>query len=75
MPQVNACVLPAVSAEDDSFTVKRDFNSGAIVKPIITTYMHIVSTAVLVTIFLDVETQVLAHGDGSDGSVFVANHF
>ena len=25
-------------------------------------------------LFLDVETQVFVHGDGSDGSVFVANH-
>ena len=58
MPQVNACVLPAVSAEYDSFTVKRDFNSGAIVEPIITTYMHIVSTAVSVMIINSIQSNL-----------------
>ena len=42
LPQVNASVLPATCVEYDSHRVKRDY-SGATVKPIITTYMHIVS--------------------------------
>ena len=43
LPQVNASVLPATCVEYDSLMVKRVYNSGATVKPIITTYMHIVS--------------------------------
>ena len=42
-PQVNASVLPVISVEFDSHRVKRVYNSGATVKPITTTYMHIVS--------------------------------
>ena len=42
-PQVNASVLPVICAEYDSHMVKRVYNSGATVKPITTTYMHIVS--------------------------------
>ena len=43
LPQVNASVLPVTCVEYDSLMVKRVYNSGATVKPIITTYMHIVS--------------------------------
>ena len=42
LPQVNASVLPVTCVEYDSLIVKRVYNSGATVKPIITTYMHIV---------------------------------
>ena len=42
-PQVNASVLPVICVEYDSLMVKRVYNSGATVKPITTTYMHIVS--------------------------------
>ena len=42
-PQVNASVLPVICVEYDSHMVKRVYNSGATVKPITTTYMHIVS--------------------------------
>ena len=42
-PQVNASVLPVICVEYDSHRVKRDYNSGVAVKPITTTYMHIVS--------------------------------
>ena len=42
-PQVNASVLPVICVEYDSHSVKRDYNSGAAVKPITTMYMHIVS--------------------------------
>ena len=42
-PQVNASVLPVICVEYDSHMVKRVHNSGATVKPITTTYMHIVS--------------------------------
>ena len=41
-PQVNASVLPVTCVEHDSHMVKRDYSSGVIVKPIITTYMHTV---------------------------------
>ena len=44
LPQVNASVLPATCVEYDSITVKHVSNSEAIVKPTITTCMHIVST-------------------------------
>ena len=44
LPQVNASVLPATSVEYDSITMKHVSNSEAIVKPTITTCMHIVST-------------------------------
>ena len=50
LPQVNASVQPVVCVGYDSITVKHVSNSGAIVRPTITTYMHIVSTKVLVTI-------------------------
>ena len=50
LPQVNGSVLLVVCVGHDSVTVKHVSNSGAIVKPIITAYMHIVSTEVLVTI-------------------------
>ena len=43
LPQVNASVLPVTCVEYDSLMVKRVYNSGATVKPIITTYMHTVS--------------------------------
>ena len=43
LPKVNASVLPATCVEYDSLMVKRVYNSGTTVKPIITTYMHIVS--------------------------------
>ena len=43
LPQVNASVLPVTCVEYDSLMVKRVYNSRATVKPIITTYMHIVS--------------------------------
>ena len=43
LPQVNASVLPVTCVEYDSLMVKRVYNSGATVKPIITTYTHIVS--------------------------------
>ena len=49
-PQVNASVLPVICVEYDSHRVKRDHNSGAAVKPITTTYMHIVSMEGLVMI-------------------------
>ena len=42
-------MLPATSVEYDSLKVKH-VSSGAIVNPIITTYMHIVSTDVSVMI-------------------------
>ena len=48
--QVNASVLLATCVEYDSLMVNRVYNSGAIVKPIITTYMHIVSMEVSVMI-------------------------
>ena len=50
LPQVNASVLPATCVEYDSLMVKRVCNSGVTVKPIIATYMHIVSTEDLVMI-------------------------
>ena len=37
LPQANARVLPALCAEHDSLMEKRVYNSGATVKPIITT--------------------------------------
>ena len=42
-PQVNASGLPVTCVEYDSHMVKRVYNNGATVKPITTTYMHIVS--------------------------------
>ena len=48
--QVNASVLLATCVEYDSLSVNRVYNSGAIVKPIITTYIHIMSMEVLVMI-------------------------
>ena len=50
LSQVNASVLPATCVEYDSLMVKRVCNSGATVKLITTTYMHIVLTEVLVMI-------------------------
>ena len=50
LPQVNASVLPAVCVGHDSVMVKRVSNSGAIVNLTNTSYMHIVSMEVLVTI-------------------------
>ena len=50
MHQVNASVLLATCVEYDSRMEKHVNNSGAIVKPIITTYMHIVSMEDLVMI-------------------------
>ena len=44
LPHGNANVLPAICAEHDSLTVKHVSSNGAIAKPTITTYMHIVST-------------------------------
>ena len=44
-PLQNASVLPVICVEYDSLRVKRDYNSGVTVKPIITTYMHTVLTA------------------------------
>ena len=44
LPQGNASVQPAACVEYVSIKVKHVSNSGAIVKPIITTCMHIVST-------------------------------
>ena len=41
--QTNVSVQLVVCAENSSAMVKRVYNSGAIVKPTITTYMHIVS--------------------------------
>ena len=41
LPQVYASVLPVTCVEYDSLMVKRVYNSGATVKPTITTYMHI----------------------------------
>ena len=49
-PQGNASVLPVICVEYDSHMVKRVYNSGATVKPITTTYMHIVSMEGLVMI-------------------------
>ena len=46
LPQVNASVLPATCVGHDLVIVKHVSNSGAIVKPIITAYMHTVSTEV-----------------------------
>ena len=50
LQQANANVLPALCAEYDSLMAKRVYNSGVTVKPIITTYMHIVSLEVSVMI-------------------------
>ena len=50
LPQVNASELPATCVEYDSLMVKRVYNSGATVKPTITTYMHIVLMEVSVMI-------------------------
>ena len=50
LPLVNASVRPATCVVHDSITVKHVSNGGAIVKPITTTNMHIVSTEVLVVI-------------------------
>ena len=46
LPQENASVLPVVCEGHDSVMVKHVSNSGAIVKPTITTCIHTVSTGV-----------------------------
>ena len=50
LPQVNASVLHATCVGYDSVMVKHVSNSGATVKPTITTYMHTVSTVFSVMI-------------------------
>ena len=59
--QSNAGVQPVVCADNSSAMVNHVSNSGAIVKPTITTYMHIVLMEVLVTIMNCIPKQAGDH--------------
>ena len=56
--QTNAGVQPVVFADNSSAMVNHVSNSGAIVKPTITTYMHTVLMEVLVTIMNCIQSKL-----------------